>query len=273
MRENLTELIRTRKSVRTYDGTPVRPEHREDLAAFMESISTPWEITPRFRLLEAETYGLKSPVITGESLYFAAALSRGEHAEEALGYAFERLVLHAWSLGIGTVWLAGTLNRDAFEKAMELAPGEFMPCASPLGYPAKKPTLRDSLMRKGIKADTRLPFGDLFFAGDFQKPLDPEAAGALAGPLEAVRLSPSAVNKQPWRAILSGDTVHFYVRHDKGLSGSATGDLQKIDLGIAMCHFCLAAEAAGRRPVLSLADPGIRGEAALEYIASFRVSP
>ncbi len=271
MMENLMELVRTRKSVRTYDGVPVKPEHREALAAFMESIPTPWGITPRFRLLEAEGYGLKSPVVTGESLYFAAALPRGEHAEEALGYAFEHLVLYAWSLGLGTVWLGGTLNRDAFHRAMELAPGEFMPCASPLGYPAKKPAIRDSLMRKGIKADTRLPFPSLFFAGDFAHPLRREDAGGLGEPLEAVRLAPSAVNKQPWRAVVSGDTVHFYVKHDKGLSGDATGDLQKIDLGIAMCHFCLAAEAGGMRPILALGDPGLDTEA--EYRASFRLTP
>ncbi len=269
--ENILELIRTRKSVRTYDGAPVKPEHRAALAAFMEDIPTPWGIRARFRLLEAEKYGLKSPVLTGESLYFAAALPRGEHSEEALGYAFERLVLYAWSLGLGTVWLGGTLNREAFEQAMGLTSEEFMPCASPLGYPAKKPALKDSLMRKGVKADTRLPFEKLFFTGDLQHPLTPEAAGTLRIPLEAVRLAPSAVNKQPWRVVVRGDTAHFYVKHDKGLVSQATGDLQKVDLGIALCHFRLAAEAAGLSPAFIQADPGLETDG--EYIASFRCAP
>ncbi|MBQ2348800.1 MAG: nitroreductase, partial [Clostridia bacterium] len=38
----------------------------------------------------------------------------------------------------------------------------------------------------------------------------------LAGLLEAVRLSPSAVNKQPWRAVVSGSEVYFYESRSKG---------------------------------------------------------
>ena len=270
--ENGFSLIRTRRSVRTYDASPLKPEHREAIASFMADIPTPWGIAPEFRLLDAKEHGLKSPVVTGESLYFAAKLSRPEHAEEALGYAFEKLVLYAWSLGIGTVWLGGTLNRDAFQKAMDLGPGEFMPCASPLGYPAKKPSLRESLMRKGVGADTRLPFGELFFQRDFGHSLSPEAAGALARPLEAVRLAPSAVNKQPWRAVVQDGAVHFCLKRTKGLAGDAsTGDLQKIDLGIALCHFAITAEEDGLKPTFILNDPGLETETDMEYIASYRV--
>ena len=270
--ENVFALIRTRRSVRTYDGVPLKQEHRDALTACMAELPTPWGITPAFRLLEAKAHGLKSPVVTGESLYFAAKLPRGPHGEEALGFAFEQLVLYAWSLGIGTVWLGGTLNRDAFEKAMDLASGEFMPCASPLGYPAKKPALRDTLMRKGIGADSRLPFGELFFSRDLSHPLSPEAAGGLARPLEAVRLAPSAVNRQPWRVVVSDGTAHFYVKRSKGLGSAATGDLQKIDLGIALCHFALTAEEEGLKLAFLSADPGLETEADMEYIASYRVA-
>lgn len=62
------------------------------------------------------------------------------------------------------------MNRTAFGQAMELAEDEIMPCASPLGYPAKKMSLRESMMRKGIKADERLPFEALFFEGAFAAP-------------------------------------------------------------------------------------------------------
>ena len=84
------------------------------------------------------------------------------------------LVLYAQSLGIGTVWLGGTMNRAAYEQAMELSADEIMPCASPLGYPAKRMSLREGTMRKAIKADERLPFEELFFDGDFKTPLTKE---------------------------------------------------------------------------------------------------
>ena len=119
-----------------------------------------------------------------------------------------------------------------------------------------------------------LPFGELFYAGDFHSPLDLEAAGPLARPLEAVRLAPSAVNKQPWRAVVLDGAVHFYLKRTKGLAGDAsTGDLQKIDLGIALCHFALTAEEDGLKPELFLQDPGLETGADTEYVASFRVSP
>ena len=82
--------------------------------------------------------------------------------EEAFGYAFEKIVLFVQSLGVGTTWIAGTMDRSGFERAMKLNEDEVMPCVSPLGYEAKKMSLRETMMRKGVKADTRLPFASLF---------------------------------------------------------------------------------------------------------------
>ena len=87
-----------------------------------------------------------------------------------------------------------------------------MPCVSPLGYPAKKMSLRETLMRKGVRADSRIGFRELFFDGSFDKPLKEEQAGELLEVLEAVRLAPSAVNKQPWRVVLLDDTDRYAIR-------------------------------------------------------------
>jgi multiple sugar transport system permease protein len=89
-------------------------------------------------------------------------------------------------------------------------------------------------MRKGVKADTRLDFGALFFDKALNVPLTPEAAGRLAEPLEMVRRAPSAVNKQPWRAVVDGDKVHFFEKRSKGYVDASGWDLQKVDLGIAL---------------------------------------
>ena len=50
--------------------------------------------------------------------------------------------------------------------------------------------------------------------------------------------------------------------------GDATGDLQKIDVGIALCHFLLGLEAQGKTPSVTAADPGIPTPADPEYIAT-----
>ena len=260
----ILDVMRSRRSVRTFDGNALRPEDSRKITDFAEKTETPYGIPIVWKLLDAKKDGLSSPVIVGTDAYIAGKMRKVPHAEEAFGYMFEKIVLFAESLGIGTTWIAGTMDRGAFEKAVHLKDGEVMPCISPLGIPAKKMSLRETVMRKGVKADSRLPFDQLFFRETFDCPLTEDDAGELREALEMVRLAPSAVNKQPWRLVIDGHAVHFYEKPDKGYNSNGW-DLQKIDLGIAMCHF---AEVTGAEPVID--DPGIACQG-MEYIASFRL--
>ena len=265
---NMMELVRRRRSVRSFDGRTLSDEDRDAIFQFAISVETPYDRPISWRILDAKIHSLSSPVISGTDVYIAGKMQRLPHAEEAFGFAFERIVLFAESRGVGTTWIAGTMDRPAFERAMRLSDGEVMPCVSPLGYPAKKMSLRESLMRKGVNADSRLPFSALFFDGSFERPLTEEAAGRLSGALEAVRLAPSAVNKQPWRVVLAGETAHFYEKRSRGYDDGAW-DIQKIDLGIALCHFELGAAELGVKAGFEIADPGIKVPEDTGYIASF----
>ena len=262
------DVIRKRRSVRTFNGEPLREADAAALLAFAKTAENPFGLPIEWQLLDKKKTGLSSPVIVGEDAYIAGKLRRAPHAEEAFGYAFERIVLHAEAMGVGTTWIAGTMDRAAFEKAVGLQPDEVMPCVSPLGYPAQKMSLRESLMRKGVKADVRFPFADLFFDGSFDRPLTPETAGKWETPLEAVRLGPSAVNKQPWRAVICGDRVHFYEKRSKARAADEW-DIQKIDVGIALCHFALVAADCGLRVGFRTEDPGLAADADTVYIASY----
>lgn len=264
---SIAETIKERRSVRTFDGAALRPEDAQKILDFAEKVENPYDIPISWKLLDAKKSGLSSPVIVGTDTYIAGKLRRVPHAEEAFGYTFEKVVLYAQSLGIGTTWIAGTMNRDAFEKAMALADGEVMPCVSPLGHPAKKMSLRESVMRKGVKADSRSEFGEVFFDGTFDNPLTAGAAGELTGAFEAVRLAPSAVNKQPWRVVLREGKAYFYEKHSRGYD-NGTWDIQKIDIGIAMSHFELAAQEAGITVSFEFADPGIDTPRDTEYVAT-----
>ena len=269
----MTELLKTimgRKSVRTFDGKPVSAEDRERLEQYISSIRNPFDIPVRFVLLDAKEHGLSSPVLTGETLFVAGKVDKGPYADVAFGYSFEKLVLYAWSLGIGTTWIGGTMKRELFEQAAGLSEGEMMPCVSPLGYPAKKHSIREAMMRKGVGADTRLPWEKLFFDRTWDTALPSEKQAAYADLIEMVRWAPSAVNKQPWRIIVSDQDWHFYEQRDKGFTNEKTGDLQKIDVGIALCHFVLGLEEKGVQPEISIADPGIAVPDGAEYIATVR---
>lgn len=269
--ENIKNLVKSRRSVRSYDGREVTAEDKAKLCAFMENIENPYGINVEFKLMDAGEHGLKCPVVVGTELYVGGKTKRVPSAFEAFGYSFEMLVLYAQSLGIGTVWLGGTMNRPAYEVAMAIAEDEMMPCASALGYPSKKMSLRESMMRKTIKADERLPFEELFFDGSFETPLTEEKAGKLAYPLEMVRWAPSAVNKQPWRVVVESNAVHFYLKRSSGFGNHEALDMQRIDMGIALCHFDLAARELGLKPSFAEEHPGIPHDDGTVYIATYRI--
>ncbi len=269
--ENVTTLIKARRSVRTYDGQALDEGTKEQLVSVINDIQNPFDIPVQFKFLDAKEHGLTCPVVSGTDLYVGGKIKNVQDANVAFGYSFETFVLLAQSLGLGTVWLGGTMNRAAFERAMELKEDEMMPCASPLGYTAKKMAVRENMMRKAIKADERLPFEELFYDGSFDAPLTKEKAGKFAQAIEMVRLAPSAVNKQPWRVVVTENTVHFYLKRSKGFAHEGKLDMQKIDMGIALCHFALTAKQCGLDACFIQSDPHLSAEN-MEYIASYQIS-
>ena len=263
-----SELIQDRRSVRTFDGKAVEHDKLHSMLEYANRAENPFGMPIGWKLLSTGADGVSSPVIVGTDTFIAGKLKRQPHAEEAFGYSFEKMVLYAQSLGIGTTWIAGTMNRSVFEKAMELGADEFMPCVSPLGYPAKKMSVRETMMRAGVKADTRLDFSSLFFDGLFDKPMTPEKPGELLLPLELGQLSPSAVNKQPWRIVVSGNRVHLFEKKDRGYD-NGTYDLQKVDVGIAMYNFEAALCSASVTATCEVTDPNLILPKDTEYIATY----
>lgn len=264
----IKDLICQRKSVRTFDKQPLNEEDMSKLREYVATIDNPFGIPVEFKFLNEKEHDLSSPVIVGTDCYVAAKVSRVPQCEIAFGYTFEKFCLYALSLGVGTVMLAGTLSRKTFEKAMELKENEIMPLATPIGYPSDKRSLREKLMRKAISADKRLDFETLFFDGSFEIGLTPERAGKFREALEMLRLAPSAVNKQPWRVVVCGDSVHFYEKHDKSLENEL-GDIQKIDMGIALAHFDLTLKEEGYIGEFVVEDPKLSDEA--EYIITYKL--
>lgn len=269
----MIEAIKGRRSVRTYSDRPLDETAKAQLMDFAETIENPFGIPVEFLILDGKANHLKCPVITGTDLYVGGKVQKGSDANLAFGYSFEAFILYAQSLGLGTVWLGGTMNRKAFEEAMNLGADEMMPCATPIGYPAATMSIREKMMRGVIKADERLPFGELFFDGNFDTPLTVEQAGQVMCPLEMVRLAPSAVNRQPWRVILRDNQVHFFLKRAAG-AGSGSDDkldMQMVDMGIALCHFQLAAQDCGLKAEFFRGDFQHLSDR-MEYVGSFTVN-
>ncbi|MBR1737634.1 MAG: hypothetical protein IJ736_11575 [Firmicutes bacterium] len=114
---NMIDIIKTRKSIRTFDGRELTDEDKEQICAYIKTITNPYNIPVEFVLLDSKEHDLSSSVIVGENIYIAAKVPKTKHCEEAFGYSFEKMVLYAWSIGIGTTWIGGTMKREVFEKA------------------------------------------------------------------------------------------------------------------------------------------------------------
>ncbi len=253
---SMIEIIRIRTSSRSYSKRPLEPGKRKQIENQLSSNKKgPFGSAVRFQLFsfaEEErgktenlgTYG----VIKGTPLFIVGAVTNTDKAVEDYGYCMEKNILVATSLGLGTCWLGGMFKRSSFARRIGLSANEIIPAVSPLGHTAEKKTLTDSLFKFLARSKTRKPWQELFYSNDFNTPLTKNDAKRYAICLEAVRLAPSASNKQPWRILREegNNTFHFYLRRARMYAESAKRiDLQKVDMGIAMCHFELTAKELG----------------------------
>ena len=279
------DSINARISVRTYDPAGLPPQLLASLEAACSATGTgPFGHRPRFAVTSSleglagrggriGTYG----VIKGASAFLVGVVEAGDFACVDYGYCMEGLILEATGLGIGTCWVGGVFDRGLVKKALGAGKAEFCPAISPLGIPAALPGLQDRLIRAGsgagagAEARVRKDRAELFFerggegrwlafGGAAQRGgapgratagapgADPEAL--LADLLEAVRIGPSASNKQPWRVLVErrggGLALHLYMEEDRFYNNMLGAvKLQELDMGIAMRHIDVAANSLG----------------------------
>lgn len=59
----MMQIIKTRKSVRTFNDEKLSKYDIEDISSFANGIRNPYDIPMEFTILNSEEYGLSSPVI------------------------------------------------------------------------------------------------------------------------------------------------------------------------------------------------------------------
>jgi len=284
----ITEIIGDRFSCRSYLEEPIEEEMYRLLVDFMSSTTIgPFGSRARFELVAATaqdrdalrglgTYGF----IKGATGFVVGAVTKADKDLEDFGYLMESIVLFATDLGLGTCWLGGTFTRSSFAERISASRAESLPAVISVGVMDPSPRRVDAIIRLGAGADRRLPWRRLFFDGDWGVPLSREAAGVYAVPLEMVRLGPSASNRQPWRIIRDVDSSqpgwHFCLQRSRRYGGGAlrellgSADLPRIDMGIAMCHFELAAGELGVEGRWEVKEPQLEKlDEPIEYIASW----
>jgi len=287
MDKSLTELIRKRFSCRRHPDKALSAEEQSQLQEFLDGHQTgPFGSKTRFRLIAATgqdraslkgvgTYG----VIKNAQGFIVGALGPGTKNLEDFGYLMEWAILFATGLGLGTCWLGGSFTRSGFAKKIGATAEETVPAVTSIGHIADSSQADDWIRRRAGGA-ARLPAEQLFFEGRFGKPLQAESLGEFSTVLDRVRWGPSASNKQPWRILHAGDVWHFFLQRTPGygkasLLGKLLGvaDVQRIDMGIAMCHFELSALELGVSGRWEVREPaGTKRPQNTEYIVSWKAA-
>jgi len=273
---DMRDAMIKRKSVRTYKEDPIPQDIRQKLIDYTDTVKGPFNTHMRFRIIDINsispeiklgTYG----VIKGASTYICAIVKKEKRMEENLGYAFEKIILYATSLGLGTCWLGGTFKKSAFGKAAGANEAEMVPIITPIGYESEKKSVIDTLTVAVARPTNRKDWGELFFDRDFSKPLKREDAGMFEECFEMVRRAPSASNRQPWRIVRDENTFHFFICRNRGYGNLFNYDIQKLDVGIAMCHFDLTAQGLGVSGKWAEMNPNLACPGNMDYLISYTI--
>jgi hypothetical protein len=267
--------IQDRKSVRTYQDKVLDPAVKETLVSFIGANSSgPFGTKIKFEIIDLTGAGqdeLKQLAsygnIKGPKYFMAGAVKYSRSAVLDYGYLMEHNILAATALGLGTCWVGGTFSRVGFLEKMNGGQDWTVPAVVPVGYGAKIKDVSDTATRLFVAGDTRRPWKDIFFDGTADTPLAESAGGVFAAPLAALRLAPSASNKQPWRVIKDGDNLHIFLERTPGYNDKRPVDIQLMDLGIAMCNFDIIAEEAGMKGAWKTGG-NFKGKEGWEYVGS-----
>lgn len=202
--------VRARHSVRTFTGQPLAPEI---LSALTEALGRP--------PLPAKAPGFGTYGMIRGAACFLPVVADGPTEDDACRAAAraERTVLWLTAQGVATCWLGATFHGL---EASQGSPRVLALIAA--GIAAAKAHLLSRISRSLARSQTRRLFGDLF---------DVAPGSPFVQALELVRLAPSAMNRQPWRAIQQGHTLHLYCESKDAY--------RTLDMGIAMAHFEIAA--------------------------------
>lgn len=219
----LYETIFKRKSIRKYEQTALPGEVQKSILDRIGRLKPLFgNIKVEFKLVPGSR--VKSLVPIKAPHYLAVFSEQKEGYRENAGFMTQQMDLFLSSTGVGTCWLGMAkpareiLEQSSLSYVISLA---FGPPREPLhrAGPAE-------FKRKSLEQIT-----------------DMEGAKQL---LEAVLLAPSAVNGQPWYFSGAGDLIHCYRIKHGFIKSALYDDLNRIDMGIALCHLWLAALHAGQ---------------------------
>lgn len=212
---DLYNAIISRKTVRNFENRPIPKDVLCDIVDYAKSVEPLEEsIGIGIELVECSRKRLGAPY------YIVIFSDEKEGYAQNAGYIMQRIVMYLVSMGLGTCY---KLNSSAIAKSD--ARGRKRVISVAFGY-TKQPTFRNPLEAK------RLTWKELCIVK--QEPCD-----NVYKLIEAIRMSPSDFNSQPWRMVVYRDSIHLYVCKKSRFKKDF---VKYVDIGIARANLDMAAE-------------------------------
>lgn len=236
--EKWHSAIQLRRSRRQFNGEPLHKEVLRQLLDFAEELNSSVNGFRAIIVTENPEKAFKGFIgaygqVKNAPAYVAFIGEMSEaNVQENCGFYGECFILEATALGLATCWIGGFFNQEVVQGQINLKAGEKVLAISPLGYVAKDYNLEEKLMSGLVGSRKRKSLATLC------KGLAEAKWPAWVRPsLEAARLAPSAVNRQPWRFEISENSIIVSVDS----SNFALGISKRLDCGIAMLHLQVGA--------------------------------
>jgi nitroreductase len=245
--------ITQRHSIHRYSREPIADDLLQEVVqAGIASVALYPEIAVRWHIAwdgDTVTRALRGQIgfsrVLNAPHYLIALSGEGTGYMENMGFRMEQLILAATEAGLGTCWLGHALDEAGIRPLIpDLVPHERVVALTPLGYADRSPTgqIVEEVLRWGtedVKTQKTLPEIASHYIWSVPWTGGEEELNHI---LEQARLAPSWSNTQPWHFVVDERWVIATVDH-RPRRGNVRGDnaYYRLDGGIAMCHFYLAA--------------------------------
>lgn len=153
--------------------------------------------------------------------------TRDVYVQEKVGYLGEGIILEATFLGLGTCWVGGFFRPEVAALLAHIRENEKVLAVTPIGYASERVSLEEKIMTGFGRTHQRKTLNELVTGIEEYK--WPEW---MKTALEAARIAPSAVNRQPWRFHIEKDSITISVDDIKDTYNIS----KRLDCGIAMLH-------------------------------------
>jgi hypothetical protein len=230
------EVIWIRRSRRQFDSSPLDPYALERLDTVCKSFRPFTGVRAVLVNHAADTVfkGIVSHYgkIKGAPAFIAFIGNMEDpNVHEKLGYTGEGIVLEATALKLGTCWVGVSFHAELASRLALIKKDEKVLALTPVGYTREIWSLEEKIMTGFGRTHKRKPVEKLL-KGERETSL-PEWVQAA---LEAARVAPSAINRQPWRFSIARSSITISVDNLKDTLNIS----KRLDCGIAMLHIELA---------------------------------